>query len=81
MGDGNPPPETNHLVQLLQSLSQLLNLTAETVRYQKLEKPEYLIERERKTLEPLGINKREEMWNVIHSLFRLPFLFIYLYFF
>ena len=75
------PPRDKSFSAAAPKLSQLLNLTAETVRYQKLEKPEYLIERERKTLEPLGINKREEMWNVIHSLFRLPFLFIYLYFF
>ena len=75
------PPGDKSFSAAAPKLSQLLNLTAETVRYQKLEKPAYLIERERKTLEPLGINKREEVWNVIHSLFRLPFLFIYLYFF
>ena len=76
------PPGDKSFSAAAPKLSQLLNLTAETVRYQKLEKPAYLIERERKTLEPLGINKREEMWNVIHSLFsRLPFLFIYLYLF
>ena len=58
---GIPPPGDKSFSAAAPKLSQLLNLTAETVRYQKLEKPAYLIERERKTLEPLGINKREEM--------------------
>ena len=55
------PPGDKSFSAAAPKLSQLLNLTAETVRYQRLEKPAYLIERERKTLEPLGINKREEM--------------------